>query len=295
MAMTYNRLVIDIDAPLNDIVSIKQGDADSRYLDVNLYSNGIPIDLTDRSVKIYFLKPDNTAVYTEGEITDATAGRCQFLISGQTLAVAGTLKAEITIYDGTTEILSTQTFNFYILPSIRDDNAPPSTNEFGVLVTLFQNIQNVMTTINDVLSGFDSLEVSTTAAQTAAESAESAVEAYGTTINNKLGASSDSGTTTIFGKENAIRSDISSLRSHIDGMSNVKSVQRGTFDVNDASAIITIATVNTAKSFVLINESLSSSDSFGGCYLKEMTSTSITIGSYLSAHYDGSWQVIEFY
>lgn len=295
MAMTYNRMLIDVNVPISDIVAIKQGDADSRYLDVSLYSNSVSIDLTGKSVKIYFLKPDSTAVYTEGVITNASAGRCQFLISGQTLAVAGTLQAEITIYDGTTEVLSTQTFNIYILPSIRDDDAPPSTNEFGVLVTLFQNIQNVMTTINNVLAGFDSLEVSTDAAKVSADAAKTAAETYGANISNKIGTSSDSSSTTVFGKTQLIRNDIASFRASEDAKSIIKSVQRGTFSISVASTTVSISSVNTSKCLVLINESnTNSGQTFSGCYLSAMTSTSLTISSYLERSYSGSWQVIEF-
>lgn len=294
MAVTRNKFVIDIDRPIDDIVSIKQGDADSRYLDVVLYSNGSPIDLTGNSVKICFLKPDSTAVYTEGEITDAPAGRCQFLMSGQTLVVAGTLKAEITIYDGTTEVLSTQTFNFYILPSIRDDDAPPSTNEFGVLVTLFQNIQNVMTTINDVLSGFDSLEVSTDAAKVSADAAKTAAETYGATISGKIGSSSDSGTTTVFGKTQLIRNDIASFRASEDAKKSVKSIQRGIAYFQD-STIVSISTVDPSRCSVLLNSSAATDGAYNsGCYLYSIYSSAMTIKCHnVDDWVQCSWQVIE--
>lgn len=295
MAMTYNKMSIDINAPINDIVMIKQGDADSRYLDVSLYSNSVSIDLTGKSVKIYFLKPDSTAVYTEGEITDASAGRCQFLISGQTLAVAGTLQAEITIYDGTTEVLSTQTFNIYILPSIRDDDAPPSTNEFGVLVTLFQNIQNVMTTINNVLAGFDSLEVSTDAAKVSADGAKSAAETYGTSISNKIGTSGDSSGTTVFGRTLLIRNDIASFRASEDAKKIVKSIQRGTSYFQD-SITVTFSTVDPSRCAVILNDSAGTTGEYtSGCYLHSIYSTIMIIKCHNTSNWvQCSWQVIEY-
>ncbi len=296
MAVTYNKLVIDVNDPtINDIVSIKQGDADSRYLDVALYSNGSPIDLTGNSVKIYFLKPDSTAVYTEGEITDAPAGRCQFLMSGQTLAVAGTLKAEITIYDGTTEILSTQTFNFYILPSIRDDDAPPSTNEFGVLVTLFQNIQNVMTTINDVLSGFDSLQEPINEAKISADAAKAAAETYGVSISNKIGNSGDSSSSTIFGKTQLIRNDIASFRASEDAKKIVKSIQRGAVLFQD-STTVSFSAVDSSRCAVLLDDSAGTTGEYtSGVFLYSISSSSMVLKCHNPSNWvQCSWQVIEF-
>ena len=47
MAKTYNRLEIDVNKKPNSIgIRPVQHDTKSRYLDVCLYENGVPIDLT---------------------------------------------------------------------------------------------------------------------------------------------------------------------------------------------------------------------------------------------------------
>ncbi|MDD3394171.1 MAG: BppU family phage baseplate upper protein [Anaerotignum sp.] len=206
MATTYNRLLIDVNQKIDNIVTAKQNDTASRFLDVSLYSNGVPINLTGHSVKIYFKKPDNTEVFTEGEITDATAGRCQFELTTQTLAVYGDLKAEISIWNGDTEVLTTQTFTIIVFEMLRSDNTVESTNEFGVLVTLFQSIQNSLDLMNAIKTNFG--EAGEKAAEYGAATfwrmlevlAEKTEEAVQYDVSGKIGEPSDTTSGTVFGK-----------------------------------------------------------------------------------------------
>jgi hypothetical protein len=214
MATTYNRLLIDVNEKIDDIVTAKQNDTASRFLDVSLYDNGTPIDLTGQSVKIYFKKPDDTEVFTEGEITDATAGRCQFELTTQTLAAYGDLQAEISIWDGDTEVLTTQTFIIYVLKMLRSDNTVESTNEFGVLVTLFQSIQNSFDLMNAIKINFG--EAGEKAAEYGATTfwemlevlAERTEEAVQYDVSGKIGTSEDTTDDTVFGKINGLDEEI---------------------------------------------------------------------------------------
>ena len=58
MAETYNRLLVDVNAEVVDIITAVQDDTNSRYLDVILYNNGVPINLTGHEVRIYLRKPE---------------------------------------------------------------------------------------------------------------------------------------------------------------------------------------------------------------------------------------------
>ncbi len=208
MATTYNRLLIDVNQKIDNIVTAKQSDTASRFLDVSLYSNGVPINLTGHSVKIYFKKPapDNTEVFTEGEVTDATAGRCQFELTTQTLAVYGDLKAEISIWSGDTEVLTTQTFIITVFEMLRSDNTVESRNEFGVLVTLFQSIQNSLDMMNAIKTNFG--EAGEKAAEYGAATfwrmlealAEKTEEAIQLDVSGKIGEPTDTTGNTVFGK-----------------------------------------------------------------------------------------------
>ncbi len=303
MAQTYNRLLIDVNQKINNIVTAKHNDTASRFLDVSLYSNGVPIDLTGHSVKIYFKKPDSTEVFTEGEVTDATAGRCQFELTSQTLAVAGSLQAEISIWNGTTQILSTQIFTIAVLEMLRSDNAVESTNEFGVLVTLFQNIQGSLDLMHEVLEGFDGLQVSTDAAQVAAESAETAVGA----VSDKIGTSTDTAIGTVFGnidtaKEN-IKTNVNAhttakadeVKTYVGGLSVIKSTQRGVITVDEFHGTVTVSAVNVSKSIVLLNGGVGLNSINGGVYCGGLSATQLNLMvSNENVSATVSWQVIEF-
>lgn len=152
MAKTYNRLNIEINQPINDIMTAVKDDTFSRFLDVFLFSNGTSIDLTDHKVRIYIKKPDGKEIYNQGTITDAPLGRVQFELTNQTLAVCGQLQCQIIIYNNEeTQILSTEIFKIMVTKSLICEEAIESTNEYGALVVLFQNIYEARMQIKEIL------------------------------------------------------------------------------------------------------------------------------------------------
>ncbi|MDE6357310.1 MAG: phage baseplate upper protein [Eubacteriales bacterium] len=151
MAKTYNRLDIEFNKDVNDIITAVQNDTLSRYLDVSLFSNGMPINLTDHTVRIYMVKPDNTEIFNDGEITDAINGRVQFELTTQALTVCGNLQTQIIVFDNEErEILSTKIFNILITESLKNENSVESSNEYGALVILFQNIYEALQLMTEV-------------------------------------------------------------------------------------------------------------------------------------------------
>ena len=153
MAKTYNKMLMDVNGKIGNIVTEVQGDQNSRYLDINLFNNGIPIDLTGHTVRIYMRRPHTNPLeefFNDGEITEATRGRCQFLLSTQALAKEGDLEAQVSIWNGTEEILSTQVFKIMVTTNLRTSGSVESSNEYGALVVLFQNLyeaHDLMTTM----------------------------------------------------------------------------------------------------------------------------------------------------
>ena len=106
MAETYNRLNLDVNAKPGGIITAVQKDSDSRYLDVNLFNNGVPIDLTGHEVRIYMRKPENGGeIFNDGEITEPENGRCQFLLTTAALEKVGHLQTQISIWKDNKEIL----------------------------------------------------------------------------------------------------------------------------------------------------------------------------------------------
>ena len=132
-----------------------QGDSNSRYLDVSLFNNGVPLDLTGHEVKIFMVKPENGGeIWNDGVITDATAGRCEFLMTTEALARMGHLQTQISIWKDNTEILSTQVFEINVTKTLLGNSSVESSNEYGTLVVLFQNLYEAYALMTDMVSSF---------------------------------------------------------------------------------------------------------------------------------------------
>ncbi len=154
MAQTYNKMKIDIKEPITDIITAKQNDSNSRFLDVYLYDGGVPIDLTGHEVRIYMLKADGTEVFNNGEITNATAGRCQFELTDQALGAYGKLLCEISIWYDNVQILTSQTFGIDVVKNLRTDGSIESSNEYGALVVLYQNLYEAIDLMQTMVEQF---------------------------------------------------------------------------------------------------------------------------------------------
>ena len=155
MAKTYNRLELDVNKKPNSIgIRPVQNDTKSRYLDVCLYENGVPINLTGEQVRITFRKADGSTFFNQGEVTDATAGRCQFALTNEILSEAKAVEAQISVWNAGGQILSTQVFEIYVTAAIPWTDAVESENEYGVLVVLFQEIQDALDTMHKIAATF---------------------------------------------------------------------------------------------------------------------------------------------
>ena len=155
MAKTYNRLELDVNKKPNSIgIRPVQGDTKSRYLDVCLYENGVPINLAGEQVRITFRKADGSTFFNQGEVTDATAGRCQFALTNEILSEAKAVEAQISVWNAGGQILSTQVFEIYVSAAIPWTDAVESENEYGVLVVLFQEIQDALDTMHKIATTF---------------------------------------------------------------------------------------------------------------------------------------------
>lgn len=223
MAKTYNRLELDVNKKPNSIITEVQGDSNSRYLDVSLFNNGVPLDLTGHEVKIFMVKPENGGeIWNDGVITDATAGRCEFLMTAEALSKVGHLQTQVSVWKDNTEILSTQVFEINVTKTLLGNSSVESSNEYGTLVVLFQNLYEAHDLMVDMVSSFgkkgavaDARDIATfwqgveylakymdTDLKGLIEKALANASVQG--VLDLIGTSEDSGNTTVFGKENAI-------------------------------------------------------------------------------------------
>lgn len=140
MAQVYNKMQIDVNKRVAEIITAVQNDAQSRFLDVVLLDGSTPINLAGHEVRIYGKKADGTEFYNDGAVTQAAAGRCQFELTRQALAVAQDLEVQLIVYKDNREILSTQPFKIHVVKSLIAAGAVESTNEYGALVVLYQKL-----------------------------------------------------------------------------------------------------------------------------------------------------------
>ena len=114
-----------------EYVFAKQGDQETRFVEVIPFDNGQAYTLTGGiTARVGATKPDGTTVLDDCTIS---GGKIYVELTAQMLAVAGILTAEVQLYDGT-ELLSTQIFYVKVKESAYDVNAPESSDEYNSLV-----------------------------------------------------------------------------------------------------------------------------------------------------------------
>ena len=144
MAETYKMLTIDVNEPIPEIVIAVQEDINSRYLDVTLTDEGVPIDLTAKRVHFSSARADEVSFYKTGVITNAKKGRCQFELTRGELKAANTLYGQIEIWTSDNEkVLTTHIITIDVVESLRVQGNIESSNEYGALVVLYQNMYEI--------------------------------------------------------------------------------------------------------------------------------------------------------
>ena len=170
------------------------------------------LDLTGHEVRIYGRKADGKEFYNEGVITDHKKGRCQFELTTQALAVAQDLSVEIVIYKDNTEILSTLPFTIHVVKSLMSDSSVESSNEYGALVVLYQNLYEAYALMTEMVEKIGTpeekaqelnlntmFEVWDWLITYMEENSTASVVSTVNSINSKIGTSGTTGSTTLFG------------------------------------------------------------------------------------------------
>ncbi len=149
---TKRKLDIEINQEVNDIITAVQNDTKSRYLDIQLFNNGVVVDLTDHKVRVYGFKADKKNFWNDCKIEEATTGRILLELTTQMLALADVIHLQIKIYNNEeTEILSTQIFKVWGTKDLFNNEAVESSNEYGSVVNLFQDVFEVRMQIKEIL------------------------------------------------------------------------------------------------------------------------------------------------
>lgn len=164
MPKIYSRLTIDFTQPVKTTITAIQNDQNSRYIDVDLKDKGNPVDLTNTTVKIFVKRPPtktpcpklptDTFIYNIGQITDAENGRVQFALTTDFLKEPGRLECEISvekIVKDQSEVLTTPIFNILVSKTLKNNKLIESTNEYGALVLMYENIVEASKFLTDTI------------------------------------------------------------------------------------------------------------------------------------------------
>ncbi|CUN16288.1 BppU family phage baseplate upper protein [Turicibacter sanguinis] len=131
-----------------------QFDTETAKLTFRFLSNGSPWNIPYTRLVLIIQKPDQKEVYQE--IESFSGNTAEVILKNQALTVAGVLTCQIKMYKDQT-LESTWSFKIKVKPSIGNDEAIKSENDYGVLHQLIKdvdhNIEKNNQTVNDLVEG----------------------------------------------------------------------------------------------------------------------------------------------
>lgn len=139
--MNTKIIKLDINRRLYDKIVAKQDDTKSRFLLFQLLDGAVPFNLTDRSVRVYGVKPDGAVIFNDLTVTHSTTGFCLLELTNQMLAIAGTVKLELMITEGDKKLTSIP-FEMEVIKKINSNAAVESSNEFRSLLNALKEIDD---------------------------------------------------------------------------------------------------------------------------------------------------------
>lgn len=139
--MNTKIIKLDINRRLYDKIVAKQDDTGSRFLLFQLLDGAVPFNLTDRSVRVYGVKPDGAVIFNDLTVTHSATGFCLLELTNQMLAIAGTVKLELMITEGDKKLTSIP-FEMEVIKKINSNDAVESSNEFRALLNALKEIDD---------------------------------------------------------------------------------------------------------------------------------------------------------
>ena len=132
---------VNLHQPIYERLTAKQGDIASRYLLFHLLDGDKPFDLSNKTVRVYAIKPDKTEIFNDLTINDARKGYCTLELTSQCLASAGVVKMELYISQSG-KVLTSIPFELEVIACINTVNSVTSTNEFSALEVALSSLQD---------------------------------------------------------------------------------------------------------------------------------------------------------
>lgn len=130
-------------------ISVNSNDLNTLKLSITINQFDKPIDLTDATVRIAIVKPDNKTVFQDCTITDPTIGICEVVLETQAFIVAGVYIAEVMIYYGTDKIAVTGRFSYSVSKGILDNSTLESTNDWQSINQAIANAEGILNDLRE--------------------------------------------------------------------------------------------------------------------------------------------------
>lgn len=181
-----------------EYINIIQGESDTEILNFHLFlDDSTPLDLTEKTVTFYFTKPDGENIFLQADIPQesATNGIALVTLTAQCTAVSGLTKnGVVRVTDKDNSVLKFPVPNLYIASS-DCENAVESTSEFHALDIALNSVSESLTaaeaaaenaqsvldsdrqTLEQINTALADVSTATQAANTAAENAVSCAQA----------------------------------------------------------------------------------------------------------------------
>ena len=141
-----------------DYFEVVQGDSFSNVLNISLVDGLKQYDLTGTNVEIIFSKGDGTTVQQlDPIIMNELQGKIQCTLKTNTIAIPGSVKAEVRVTENETLLTSTN-FSFYVRKSLINDETIVSTNEFPILTQLVNQTQGLISTTEGLINQVGQIE-----------------------------------------------------------------------------------------------------------------------------------------
>ena len=164
-------------APPLEYIFAKQGDRNSRILEITPLDNGVSYAIPEGTVARFGAKkPDGTQILDDAAIDD---GKIYVTLSSQALAVSGAVTAEIALYGENEQLLSSQHFHIMVERFAVDPDAVESSDEY----------RSFETALLELNSALRELETAVTAAENVNITTEETASGYEITITDRDGQS----------------------------------------------------------------------------------------------------------
>ena len=153
MKYINKRLYIDLSKEEYHSIKVKQGD-NARYLLFRILDNGVPFDLSNKTVRFFGKKPDGKEIYNNMVVKSATKGECELRLTSGALSLAGMLELEIEIREGE-DILSTFLVNVEVKRSLRSNSSIESSNEYTIIEKIIETMKEWIEKAKDSVKRVD--------------------------------------------------------------------------------------------------------------------------------------------